>query len=62
MVQSAYLRALSFTPGFSPVAMALTLLRNRFNGFSYAPRLSTGLKPGVNKTSFEIMPAYSRAS
>ena len=54
-------RVVSFTPGFSPVEMHFTFVRNRFNGFhgkSTRNRLKrfsikassiTGLKPGVNK-------------
>ena len=59
-------KLVSFTPGFSPVERHFTFVRNRFNGFhSQSGRkpletvlyqgLSsiTGLKPGVNKRSFE---------
>jgi len=57
-------KSFSFTPGFSPVERH-SHLRNRFNGFIENPgktvetvfcqclMFSTGLKPGVNETTFE---------
>ena len=68
LVQSSFaLKSFSFTPGFSPVPKG-SVYENRFNGFplvaketikmvsQQCQRLSTGLKPGVNETTFEAKP------
>jgi hypothetical protein len=52
-MKSFALKAVSFTPGFSPVEGRSYLSRTVLTVSALASCLSTGLKPGVNKMIFE---------